>query len=249
MRRYAALLVAGVFMVSASFVLAAEAEAEPPPLGSPKNPVAVPKAGEIKVDAKLTDWAKIKAMPMPFMKTKAGPMKLAWNETGLYGCLQVKDEKIVTDPASPWKGDCLEFWIEKDAAYAFDMGVNASQIIFVPDPESKTGDCLVIVAQGTDEGKDGKAGIVAKWAKTADGYIVEFLLPAKMLVLPKKPATEEKPDPTKEPEPVKLVAETKLGLNFAHNDGGEAKAQFYCDKNTDEAFQTPKLWGTVILEK
>ncbi len=200
-------------------------------LGSPKNPVALPKVGKIKVDGKLGDWAKIKATPMPFMKAATGPVKLAWNAKGLYGAITVTDKELAVDPESPWKGDCVELWLEKDAARDFGMSENASQIIFVADPESKTGDCLVVVPQGSDDELDGEAGIVAKWKKTAAGYVIEFLVPAKTLA------------------PAKMAAGTKVGLNFALSDAGKPTAQFYCDKNTDEAFKTPELWGTAVLKK
>jgi cellulose/xylan binding protein with CBM9 domain len=208
---------------------------EPPALGadlgSPKNPIAVSMAAKIKVDGDLADWAKIKALPMPFMKSPTGPVKLAWSAAGLYGAITVVDKELAIDPGEPWSSDCVEIWVEKDAARAFDMGINASQIALVADPDSKTGDCLVVVPSGSDAELDGEAGIVAKWKKTKTGYVIEFLFPAKALA------------------PAKMVAGTKIGLNFALNDDGAPTAQFYCDKNTDEAYRTPELWGTIVLKK
>jgi len=200
-------------------------------LGSPKNPVALPKAGKIKVDGDLADWAKIKALPMPFMKSATGPVKLAWNADGIYGAVVVKDKDLAVDPGSPWLGDCVEIWLEKDASRAFDMSVHASQIALVADPESKTGDCMIVVPAGSDDELDGEAGIVAKWKKTDAGYVIEFLLPAKTLA------------------PAKMAAGTKIGLNLAIDDDGAPTAQFYCDKSTDEAYRTPELWGTIVLKK
>jgi cellulose/xylan binding protein with CBM9 domain len=200
-------------------------------LGSPKNPIAVSMAAKIKVDGDLADWAKIKALPMPFMKSPTGPVKLAWSAAGLYGAITVVDKELAIDPGEPWSSDCVEIWVEKDAARAFDMGMNASQIALVADPDSKTGDCLVVVPSGSDAELDGEAGIVAKWKKTKTGYVIEFLFPAKALA------------------PAKMVAGTKIGLNFAIDDDGAPVAQFYCDKSTDEAYRTPELWGTIVLKK
>jgi len=202
-----------------------------PTLGSPENPAGLPKVGKIKVDGNLADWAKIKPLPMPFMKSAIGPVKLAWNAKGIYGAVEIKDKELTVDPGSPWQGDCVEVWIEKAAGRDYSMGQHASQIAFVADPESKTNDCMIVVPAGSDAEMDGDAGMVAKWKKTTTGYVIEFLLPAKTLA------------------PAKMAAGSKIGLNVAVSDDGSPTAQFYCDKNTDDAFRTPELWGTVILKK
>jgi hypothetical protein len=220
--------------------------------GTVADPVQVPyAAGPMKIDGSPADWAMVGFMPEPFMKPKAAAskpapsskpvaaavaaaiapassVKMCWNENGLYGLALVKDKSIKTDSVDPWKGDAVELFIEKDGAHSGEFSDRSVQYVFSPTPEMGEGRCDIKVPQG-DKANAGK--ILCTWKKTTDGYAMEFMIPAAVLA------------------PAKMVAGTKIGLNYAISDDGKAVEQFFSDKNADDGYKTPSSWGTIILKK
>jgi hypothetical protein len=226
-------------MLKASWVLSvvltmgALAMAQPAttkPVGSEKNPVAISFVEKITIDGDLADWAKIAPLPAPFAKKDAGSCRMAWNEDGLYAALDVKDDKIEVDAATPWSADCIEFWIEKDFARAGDKTDNSAQYVFMANPDNKKdAKAQVVVAWGGD--KDTPEGVQTAWKKTDTGYVIEFFIPKKVMA------------------PAKLVDGTKIGMNYSIDNAGKPVEQFFSDKDTDTGYANPSTWGALILKK
>jgi hypothetical protein len=207
-----------------SLALAADEAAAP--VASEKAPVAIPQlADKITVDGDAAKWSKIKALPAPFAKKEAGSVKLAWAEDGLYGLATVKDDKIAIDDTTPWTGDCVEFFLETDAARAAELGTNGMQLVIAPNP--KGGKCTVVIAQGSVE----PSAITAISKLVDGGYTIEFFIPAKAL------------------KPAKMAADTKISFNYAVDNDGKPVEQFFSDKDTDDGYKTPKNWGMIQLAK
>jgi hypothetical protein len=205
--------------------LARAAEDKP---GSVKKPVAIAHfTDKVVVDGNADKWAAIKALPAPYSRKDAGMVKLAWREEGLYGYVQVPDDKVNADETNPWAADCIELWIEADFARADDMAGAACQLAIAPNPDSKEGKCYVVVAQGTISAD----AIKATWKKTDKGYALEFFIPATEL------------------KPAKFAEGTKIGLAYAVDDDGKAIEQFVADKDTDEGYKSPKTWGAIQFDK
>lgn len=207
---------------------ASGAEARKPVPGSVRNPVLVPLAADtITVDGDLADWAKIQALPVPFAKKEAGAVKLAWTEAGLFGGVQVKDAKIALEEGTPWSADCIELWFELDGLRAEEMGAYGCQMALAPNPQAGAGKAIVVVAQGPIA----KGEVKASWKPVEGGYQIEFFIPAKEL------------------KPAKLAEGTKVGFNYSVDDDGKAVEEFFYDKDTDNAFSNPSVWGVIQLGK
>jgi hypothetical protein len=140
------LIVAAIALASSAAMTALADAPANADLGSDNNPVMVPQLPDaITVDGDPAKWDKIKAIPAPFAKKDAGSVKLAWRDDGLYGLVQVKDDKITADGTNPWTADCLEIWLETDDAKADSMSDNSTQIALAPNPTAGPGKATVVV--------------------------------------------------------------------------------------------------------
>lgn len=197
-------------------------------VGNAKNPVMISQLPDkITIDGDAAKWANVKALPAPFAKKDAGMLKLAWREDGLYGCVQAKAAKVTTDEASPWAADALEIWLDKDFTRGDDMGDNSTQIALAPNATAGAGKAIVVVAQGSVN----PDAIKAMWKPVDGGYVIEFFIPAKELA------------------PAKVVEGSKIGFNYSVDEDGKPVEQFFCDKDTDDGYKTPKNWGAIQLAK
>lgn len=195
------------------------------PIGTSRIPAAVAHAAPpLAMAADPAGWAQIPALPAPFAKKGAGMMKLAWSDDGLHGFVQVPCEKMTVDKESPWKGDCLEIFLDRTCKRSPDKDDTCSQIIFAPDPAAP-GKAIVVVPYQSFE------GIQAAWRPVPGGYTLEFFLPAKVM------------------QPAKLTAGTRLGFNYAVDHAGTAIEQFFSDKDTDGGYADPSSWGVVELAR
>ena len=68
---------------------------------------------------------------------------------------------------------------------------------------------------------------------TADGYVLEFCLPAPMMV------------------PAQMQAGTKIGLNFLVDNDGKHVECFYSDNGVlnSNGWCVPITWGAIVLTK
>jgi len=126
----------------------------------------------------------------------------------------------------PWQGDGLELFIEKVWERAAGWTRNGVQYGFCPDTAGEGGKARFVVAWGDTAGS---GRISAAWQKSAKGYALEAFIPAKSLGAKA------------------LTAGTTWGFNFSRDDDGRAVEQFFSDKEKDQGFITPVLWGAVTL--
>jgi len=149
------------------------------------NRIPLKRAQNLKIDGKLTGWPKDSNLPDWMLGSTRGNadarLWLAWSPEGLYGAVEVKNSQGLTKhPRTFWEGDALELYLSTDPAKknnAFEIGDH--QFWFVPDFEGNR----VYAGQwkSKDEIPENRYDIpVAKSAalRTADGYVMEFLLPA-----------------------------------------------------------------------
>jgi hypothetical protein len=197
-----------------------------PAIGNESLPVAIPPAPEaFTIDGDFAKWANLKAIPSPFAKKDAGLLKLAWNQDGLFGCLQMQDASVSVNANQPWAGDCLELWMETDCARATDLHGRTFQLAIAPNPAGGAGPCVVAKASGSIDPKT----VTSQWKKTDDGYRLEFFIPAKSLA------------------PTRFAAGTKIGFNYSVDDNGKSVEQFFSNKDVDEGYRTPMTWGVIQL--
>ncbi len=195
--------------------------------GSIENPVHIPHVAGIDVDADGADWAAVPRMPTPFQADADSTVRLAWNETGLYGWVDVTDPNLQLHDGTPWTGDCFELFVDK-AYVREDVEADTgkwSQYVFAV---SSAGGCVMLAPDGHGHFL-GTKGLSAACARTDAGYAIELRLAPEAMA------------------PAKLAAGEKIGLNFAIDDSGEPVLQFFSDKETDEAHRRPSTWGTAVL--
>ena len=196
--------------------------------GGPDKPVPVPNAQKkITVDGNPAKWTAIKALPAPNTNKPAGAIKLQWSTEGLYGLLQVKDDKIDVNVDTPWSSDCVEIWLETDFARAGQMSDNAFQIVLAPNPNALNGKSLVLVPQGTMDAEAIKA--ITKTSK--EGYTIEFFIPAKELT------------------GAKMVVGTKIGFDYSVDLKGKSVESFAGAKTATGGYANPSVWGAIQLAK
>ncbi len=195
--------------------------------GSVESPVKVGQLASVTVDGDAAEWASQPYMPAPFSKKAKSSVKLAWNEEGLYGLVTVTDNELTVDTINPWTADAFELWLERDFARAPYDSRNAGQYVFVPGKGDAK--ASVIVPWGGTYNSEKNIKVASK--KTDTGYVLEFFIPKTEMA------------------PAKLEAGTKIGMNFAVDNNGEPAEQFFADKNTNEAYRTPKEWGAIQLKR
>ncbi|MBI5724679.1 MAG: hypothetical protein HZA50_12020, partial [Planctomycetes bacterium] len=191
--------------------------------------VRMHKIGNVKLDGDLAEWQKIPSMPLPFMNKTESSVRLAWREDGVYGAVQAKDDNVRADERNPWIGDCLELWIDKDCSRVADRDKpnKAAQYVFAPSSNGTGGNGVTAIGWGSEI--DTKDNLQCAWKKTSDGYSLEFFIPARVL------------------EPAKMQVGAMMGLNFALDNNGKAMEQFFRDKDVENAYRRPALWGVVEL--
>jgi hypothetical protein len=149
------------------------------------NRFPLKRAANLKIDGELGDWSKEMNLPDWMLGSSRGDANarlwLAWAPEGLYGAVEVKNSKgHVTNPREFWNCDALELYLSTDPAKknnSFEKG--DQQFWFVPLFGEKR------VYAGQWKVKDeipaniyDLPGLKSAVRRTADGYIMEFLLPA-----------------------------------------------------------------------
>lgn len=190
-------------------------------------PVAVRRARRaVVVDGDAAEWSRVPALPLKVKPEYAGTVRMCWRDEGLYGLVVAVDSQVQSNPRAPWSGDGLELFLDKDHSRVVTGGQTTEQLCLFPVAEGNAAGWRVV--SGANNGRT-DLGIVAAWKPTSDGYSMEFFVPATALA------------------PAVWREGSVLGMNFAIDDSGRAVAQFYCDKDIDEAYRRPVLWGSIQL--
>jgi len=184
----------------------------------------------IVIDANLSDWESIPSLPLPFMKTDKSDFRFCWKENGLYGCFKTKDSLVSINKERMYIDDSFEMFIDKTYCRGNELNEFTEQIIFAPLPENNGGKGYYQIITGNNISRT-DIGIDVVWQPTPDGYIIEFFYPAEAF------------------SPAKMEEGQIIGFNFALNDGGKPIKYFYCDKNNNQAYKRPLLWGAVKFSK
>lgn len=182
----------------------------------------------VKVDGDASEWADISPLPqLPFDK-KPGSVKTAWNDTGLYGLLEMEDDDIKMNAEAPWTADSLELFIENDRKRVFSYRKNkyANQIIFSPDTENGEGNARIYYSYGNAKDNPNHGG-QAVWKKTEKGYIIEFFLSRVIL------------------DPIKLEAGTVIGFDLKLNNDGKTIERFNAGPDVKSMWSRPVTWGAI----
>ena len=202
------------------------------------NAFRIHKAPALKLDGQLDDWPASTRLPDWMLGSSQGSpdaaVHLAWSAEGLYVGLDVKGSKVqVADPRSFWNGDCLELFIDtSDDKRHREFEPGDHQFWFVPQPDRNR----VYAGQWKRRNEIPETRFDLKEVKsaavrTADGYRMEFLLPAAVLA-------KFKPE-----------AGSRVGLNLNLTvQGTRFNREVYWPWVKDWGVQNlPKTWGTLEL--
>jgi hypothetical protein len=145
-------------------------------------------AKDIKLDGRLEDWPEDRQFPTWLLGSTVGEPQakvyLAWAKEGIYGAVEVHDSKVLDkDPRNFWAGDVLELFIDtRDDKRPRQYEAGDHQFWLVP----MVGENRVYLGQWK-RGSEVQAtrydipGVKGAAVKTADGYVMEFLLPAELI--------------------------------------------------------------------
>jgi hypothetical protein len=204
------------------------------------NTYRIPKAPALKLDGQLDDWPDATRLPDWMLGSSMGlpeaEVRLAWGTKGLYVAVDVKGSKLQAgDPRSFWTGDCLEIFVDTadDKRHRF-FEPGDHQFWFVPQVREKR----VYAGQWKRKNEipatqyDLK-GVKGTSVKTAEGYRMEFLLPAACM------------------QKFKPRTGSRIGLNLNLTvQGTRFNRQVYWPWMKDWGVQNlPKTWGTLELAK
>jgi hypothetical protein len=178
----------------------------------------------IIVDGKTADWAGVPPLPTP----EGYPFQLSWRDEGIYGLVTSHDDNIQINPTQHWLADGMQMFIEKDFARSHDHTANSVDIALWPNTTAGPGPCGLSVYSHA-LGQNLWPAIQTAWAPTADGYVMEFHLPADFL----KPAVMT---------PGTLIGFTAL----LRTTGVEATATAPQDLGPD-SYLHPDEWGAIRL--
>jgi hypothetical protein len=200
-------------------------------------------AGAVTIDGDLAEWEAVPAILPGKTREPASTFRFCWDDKGLYGAALVRDANLAVDAEWPAKGDALEVWIEKDFARSGDRSPNSTQFLITAGTSSTSGQGRAISQTGGVRGgndtqfsdADRKAlwkdaGVTSAWKKVDGGYTLEFLIPADKLA------------------PAKMEDGTKIGFNFALDDGGQTAEWFY-NYGITGCWHRPTKWGAAVLVK
>lgn len=199
---------------------------------------ALHQAKAIKLDGRLDDWPAETQLPSWMLGSTAGEanarVHLAWAKEGLYGAVAVRDSKVlVKDPQSFWAGDALELFLDSaDNKQARAAAAGDHQFWLMPQPETGR----VYLGQWKIKGEIPATrydlpGVRGVAARTADGYVMEFLLPASQI------------------QNYRPQVGGRLGLNLNLTiQGQQAPREAYWPASKHSGVTThPERWGTVVL--
>jgi hypothetical protein len=202
------------------------------------NQYALHRAKRIKIDGRVDDWTPETQLPAWMLGSTLGDanatVHLAWAPEGLYGAVEVHDSRLlVKDPRSFWAGDVLELFLDSDDnKQPRAAGFSDHQFWLVPLADAHR------VYLGRWKMKDeipatrydlqNVQGVVTR---TADGYLMEFLLPADQLQ-------------NYHPRPGGRLG---LNLNLTVQGQQSPREAYWPSPKNSGATAHPERWGTVLL--
>jgi len=200
---------------------------------------ALHKAPALKLDGKLDDWPAACELPAWILGTSLGEAQarvfLAWSADGIYGAVDVHDSKLnAADPRSFWNGDCLEVFIDTaDDKRQREFETGDHQFWFVPLVQENR----VYAGRWKRHNEIPETvydlpGVKSAAARTNDGYVMEFLLPAAAM------------------QKYKPEAGVRLGLNLNLTVKGQRfnREVYWPWTKADWATANwPKMWGSLKL--
>ncbi|HUU20934.1 MAG TPA: sugar-binding protein, partial [Phycisphaerae bacterium] len=154
----------------------------------------IPRMDKVAIDGKTDDWAD-KGFRIDLLAPLTGPMKpaadldarirLGWNDRGLLVLAAVQDDKWVEHPDKNmlWCYDVIELYLAPQRGAA-----DLCQWVITPGMDPKQPKLRWHLHDHRKEEKLKKlpAGITAARTKTANGYVLEALLPwAALAIAPK----------------------------------------------------------------
>lgn len=196
------------------------------------------RAKGLKIDGRLDDWPAACRLPDWMLGSTLGDASarvfLAWSKQGLYGAVEVRDAKLqVSDPRSFWAGDCLEIFLDTrdDKRHRF-FEPGDHQFWFVPLVAERR--AYVGQWKRKDETPATRydiRGIPTAALRRADGYVMEFCLPAAEL---------------KQYRP-KTAASIGLNLNLTIKGRRFDREVYWPSPKGWGVLNLPKTWGSMEL--
>ena len=163
----------------------------------------------------------------------AATIHLAWAKEGIYGAVVVHDSKLlVKDPTSFWAGDALELFVDTaDSKQPRAAAASDHHFWFVPLPDANRVYLGRWKMQNEIPATHYDIPIQGVARRTADGYVMEFLLPAAQIQ-------------NYHPE-----VGSRLGLNLNLTiQGKQANREAYWPSPKKSGVTTnPDRWGTALL--
>jgi hypothetical protein len=145
------------------------------------EPVAVPAApAALTLDATLAGWQDVPFLHLSATQSVSRNFKLAWSKEGLFGAVLVEQAGLHPDVGLPGAGDGLEVDLKTDPArHAPPTLVRAGQVRLYLAPRSDSAPGPATVQPSSARGL--KEPLRTACRKTATGYTLVFLIPAKDL--------------------------------------------------------------------
>jgi hypothetical protein len=202
------------------------------------NQYAIHRAGKIAINGRLRDWGPATRLPAWMLGSTVGEsvaeVHLAWAPEGIYGAVVVRDSKLqVQDPKSFWADDALELFIDTaDNKEPRSAVLGDHQFWMVPQPDAGR----VYFGQwkmkseipATRYDIPSLRGVATR---TADGYAMEFLLPAEQM---------------RNYHP-QVGARLGLNLNLTIQSKQHSREAYWPSPKKSGVNAHPERWGTVLL--
>lgn len=192
----------------------------------------------VTLDGRLDDWGPETQLPAWMLGSTAGQANatahLAWAAEGIYGAVEVHDSKLqVKDPTSFWAGDALELFLDSaDDKRPRGAVAGDHQFWLVPLPEAnRVYGGQWKMREEIPATRYDLPSVRGAARRTADGYVMEFLVPAEQI-------RNYRPE-----------AGGRLGLNLNLSiQGKEVHREAYwpSPKNSGVTGH-PDRWGSVLL--
>lgn len=202
------------------------------------NEYRIYRASGIKLDGDLGDWPARTELPNWMLGSTAGTsgarVFLAWAKEGLYGAVEVHDARAeAKDPKSFWAGDALELFLDtRNDKQPRSFRAGDHQFWFCPIVGQnrvyagrwKRGDEIAATQYDLQ-------GIKSAARKTADGYVMEFLLPASAI------------------QQYQAAPGGKIGVNLNLNVRGKHvdRQVYWPNAKSSSTLAQPETWGTLDL--